>query len=123
MGADWWRLGWDVLWGVLTIATATGVALLARIKASGTRIEAVERHLTSEIHGMGDRVTRLEEQVKVLPSADDVARIAVSVEGLRSDVRSLGGSLGQRIEDVKELIDRTDRSVRSVQEYLLDVKK
>ena len=123
MGADWWRLAFDVFWAAVTMVTAISVGLLARIKASGTRIEQVERHLTSEIHGMGDRVTRLEEQIKILPSAEDVARIGIAVEGLRADVNNLSGNLGERIDSVKELIGRTEHTTRLLEQYLLNAGK
>lgn len=86
---------------------------IERIDATARQsIERLEKDLRMELGGMNNRLTRLEERVDHLPTAQDVKELAERV-----------GEIEVQVAGVAEKVANTQEMVRVVRDHILESEK
>lgn len=86
---------------------------IERIDATArATIERLEKDLRGELGGMNNRLTRLEERVEHLPTAQDVKELADRV-----------GEIEVQVAGVAEKVSNTQEMVRVVRDHILESEK
>lgn len=86
---------------------------IERVDATARQtIERLEKDLRAEVGGMNNRLTRLEERVDHLPTAQDVKELAERV-----------GEIEVQVAGVAEKVANTQEMVRVVRDHILEGEK
>ncbi len=75
-------------------------------------IARVERELKDQLSGQGLRLERLQEQVRHLPTADDIEEVRSGVAGVRADLASATAKIEGQTEMVRTIRDHIMRGER-----------
>ena len=75
-------------------------------------IARVERELKDQLSSQGLRLERLQEQVRHLPTADDIEEVRSGVAGVRADLASATAKIEGQTEMVRTIRDHIMRGER-----------
>lgn len=127
---EWMRFSWDILWSVGTLVAIVISLWVKRSSANSDRVTQVEERLHQRLDaqnqsnerrdsdaqaaswGMSNRVGRIEETLKHMPTVSDIRGIHEGLTGLANQVAELRGAQ-----------TGTTRMVERMNEYLMEREK
>lgn len=86
-------------------------------------IARVERELTEKLSDQGRKLTRLEEQVRHLPTGDDIEEVRNAVASLEREMRGATAELGREVASATAKIDGQSEMVRTIRDHVLKVER
>lgn len=86
-------------------------------------IDRVERELKSELNAQGRQLDRLQEQVRHLPTAEDIEEVRGAVAELGREMRGATAELGREVASATAKIDGQSEMVRTIRDHILKVER
>lgn len=82
------------------------VHLVSKNKVTNDRISKLEGDFDARMDGQGERIARLEAQMRVVPTHDDLGKLYDKVNATANNVASMAGQLNGINENLRLILNR-----------------
>lgn len=106
---QWLSIGVVAVWGYLRTKDRDNAEAIAAVSKS---LNEMRKNTTEAVTGMQVRMSTVEERLRHMPTADEVARI----EGEVSEVRA-------KVEGIEDLLKRVEHQTNLIHQHLLSGRK